>query len=267
MPDGKTLLERESIALKSYASYQFTEETTTQVTVMGNTVNVPMTMQVQAVSPNRLRMEMKTGNQVSSIMISDGETMWTYTPMLKQYSKTSGSDADLEKFGVTMMADMAQLSANGTTTGSESLEVDGVPHDCWVVESRVAKQSLGGMEIQDAVYTTWIDKQLGIALQRTMSGKMQGGPMPAGVETRTKSVKHSLKFNEALPYSLFIFTPPPDAKETDLLAGAPGATAGSQTAADIAAAAGDAVEIAAARRTSGLRALSESDPSRGSRLA
>ncbi len=225
LPDGKTLLERERIALKSYASYQFTEETTTQVTVMGNTVNVPMTMQVQAVSPNRLRMEVKTGNQVSSIMVSDGETMWTYTPMLKQYSKTSGSEADLEKFGVTMMADMAQLSANGTTTGSESLEVDGVPHDCWVVESRVAKQSLGGMEIQDAVYTTWIDKQLGIAMQRTMSGKMQGGPMPAGVETKTKSVKHALKFNEALPDSLFTFTPPPDAKETDLLAGSPGAAA------------------------------------------
>jgi TonB family protein len=88
-----------------------------------------------------------------------------------------------------------------------------------VVESRVAKQSMAGMEIQDAVYTTWIDKQLGITLQRTMTGKMQGGPMPAGVEMRNKSVKHSLKLNEALPYSLFTFVPPADAKETDLLAG------------------------------------------------
>jgi TonB family protein len=225
LPDAKMLLEHESSALKSYVSYQFTEESTTQVTVMGNTVNVPMTIQVQAVSPNRIRMEMKTSSQVSSIMISDGNNTWVYTPMSKQYSKVSGSDADLEKFGSTVMADMAQLSANGTTTGSESVEVDGVPHDCWVIESRIAKQSMGGMEIQDAVYTTWIDKQLGITLQRTMSGKMQGGPMPAGVETKTKSVKHALKFNESLPDSLFTLTPPPDATETDLLAGSPGAPA------------------------------------------
>src|SRR6185369_13025818 len=60
---------------------------------------------------------------------------------------------------------------------------------------------------------------LGITLKRTMSGKIQGGPMPAGTEMRTSSLKRSLKFNEALPYSLFTFVPPADAKETDLLAG------------------------------------------------
>jgi TonB family protein len=52
-----------------------------------------------------------------------------------------------------------------------------------------------------------------------MTGKMQGGPLPAAVEMRTKSVKRGLKFNEALSYSLFTFVPPADAKETDLLAG------------------------------------------------
>jgi TonB family protein len=220
LPDGKALLERESKALESYVSYQYTEETTTQVTVMGNTVNVPMTMLVQAVSPNHSRMEMKTGNLVSSIMISDGETTWIYSPMLKQYSKISGGAADHEDLTSTMPADAGQVAANAKTIRSESVEVDGVPHDCWVVESRIAKQSMGAMEIQDAVYTTWIDKELGITLQRTMSGKMQGGPMPAAVDTHTKSVKRGLKFNEALPYSLFTFVPPADAKEADFLAAA-----------------------------------------------
>src|SRR5580704_3543303 len=219
LPDGKTLVDGESVALKSYVSYQFTEETTTQMAVMGSPMNITMTMQMQVVNPNHTRMEMKTGNQVSSLMISDGDSTWMYIPMLKQYSKISGSDADLEKFGSTMMADASQVAANAKTVRSEPVDVDGVSHDCWVVESRVAKQSMAGMEIQDAVYTTWIDKQLGITLQRTMTGKMQGGPMPAGVEMRNKSVKHSLKLNEALPYSLFTFVPPADAKETDLLAG------------------------------------------------
>jgi TonB family protein len=75
------------------------------------------------------------------------------------------------------------------------------------------------MEIHDAVYTSWIDKELGIAMKSTMSGKMQGGPLPAAMEMRTTSVKRSLKFNEVLSYSLFTFVPPADAKETDLLAG------------------------------------------------
>jgi len=219
LPDGKTLLDGESKALQSYVSYQYTEETTTRMSAAGTPMNITMTMQVQAVTPNKSRMEMKTGNQVSSVMISDGENSWVYIPMLKQYSKISGSDADLEKFGSTMAVDMAQVEANATTKGSESVDVDGTPHDCWVVESHVAKQSMGGMEIQDAVYTSWIDKQLGISMKTTMSGKMQGGPLPTGMEMRTTSVKHALTFNEALPYSLFTFVPPADAKETDLLAG------------------------------------------------
>jgi TonB family protein len=220
LPDGKALLEGEIKALQSYVSYQYTEETTTQVTAMGTPMSVPMTTQVQAVNPNRIRMEMKTGNQVSSLMISDGDSTWMYIPMLKQYSKLSRSDADVERIAAAMTAaDMVPASDNATTKGSESVEVDGTPHDCWVVEGRAAKQPLGGMEIQDAVYTSWIDKQTGITLKRTMSGKMQGGPLPNAMEMRTTSVKHSLKFDEALPYSLFTFVPPADAKETDLLAG------------------------------------------------
>lgn len=236
LPDGKTLLDGESKALQSYVSYQYTEETTTQTTAMGAPINITMTTLVQAVTPNKRRMEMKTGNQVSSIMILDGDNTWVYIPILKQYSKISGADADLEKFGSTMTADMALVGANATTKGSESVDVDGTPHDCWVVESRIAKQSMGGMEIQDAVYTSWIDKELGIAMKSTMSGKMQGGPLPAAMEMRTTSVKRSLKFNEALPYSLFTFVPPADARETDLLAGlnvdAPGfgLTSGAKTA-------------------------------------
>jgi len=37
----------------------------------------------------------KSPNARAFIMISDGENTWVYTPLLKQYSKTSGSNADL----------------------------------------------------------------------------------------------------------------------------------------------------------------------------
>src|SRR5215510_9760501 len=69
LPDAQTLLERERNALQSYVSYQYTEETIMQMTVMGNPVNVPMTIEVHAAKPNKLRMETKTANMTSSLMI------------------------------------------------------------------------------------------------------------------------------------------------------------------------------------------------------
>ena len=217
LPDAKTLLAGESKALQSYATYQYTEETTMQMTVMGTAVSVPMVMHVQAVNPDKSRTEIKTGSIVSSILITDGDNTWMYSPMLKQYSKLSGGGADLEKLGSTMIMDVGQVNADAHTVRSESVEVDGVPHECWVVESHVPKQSMGGMEIRDAVYTTWVDKEIGIIIRRTMTGTMQGGPIDA-TETRSTSVKRSLKFNEALPISLFTFVPPADAKEMNLSA-------------------------------------------------
>jgi TonB family protein len=226
LPDAQILLEREANAFQSYVSYQYTEETTMQMTVMGNPVNVPMTIEVQAAKPNKLRMETKIGNVTNSLLISDGDTAWMYIPMLKQYSKLSGNEAALEAPRSQMIGDAAQIIASAVTRRSEAVDVDGMSHECWVVESRVAKQSMGGMEIQDPFYVIWVDKETGIALQRSVSGKMQGGPMPGSVETQMKSVKRALKFNEALSDSLFTFVPPADAKEADFINGAGAATAG-----------------------------------------
>ena len=64
LPDGKTLLDGESKALQSYVSYQYTEETSTQMAAAG--MSIVMTMQVQAITPNKSRMEMK-GSRCSSI--------------------------------------------------------------------------------------------------------------------------------------------------------------------------------------------------------
>ena len=150
LPDGKTLVEREGNALQSYVSYQYTEETTMQMTVMGNPVNVTMTIEVQATKPNKLRMETKTGNVTSSVMISDGDTAWMYIPILKQYSMLSGNEAAREALGSQLIGDAAQIIANAVTRRSEAVDVDGMSHECWVVESRIARQSMGGMEIQDA---------------------------------------------------------------------------------------------------------------------
>src|SRR5215475_13870240 len=164
LPEGKTLLEREPEALKRYLSYQYTEDVTTQMTVMGNPVSVLTTMEMQVVNPNKMRMEMKTGNITTSLLISDGETIWMYIPVLKQYSKLPGNEEARSPVFPELTGNEMQNLASAVTKRSETIEVDEAPNDGWVVETRVGKSPMGGMEIQDAVYLTWIDKSTGIAL-------------------------------------------------------------------------------------------------------
>ena len=42
---------------KRYVSYQYTEDVTTQMTVIGNPVSVLTTMQMQVVNLNKMRMD------------------------------------------------------------------------------------------------------------------------------------------------------------------------------------------------------------------
>lgn len=211
LPDGKALLQREAEALQNHSSYQYTEESTMQMTVSGFSVNVPMMKTlVQAAQPGRLRVEMK-GQGEDTVTMTDGQTTWTYTPAHKRYTKEPGNAAALEALATPLNSD-AQILANAVTRGSETLQLDGAPHECWVVESRVAKGSLDGMDLQDAVYVSWVDKETGIALQRNASAKMKDGPAP-GATMQIKTVRQALKFDEPLPYSLFAFVPPADVKE------------------------------------------------------
>jgi thiol-disulfide isomerase/thioredoxin len=106
----------------------------------------------------------------------------------------------------------------------EAIELDGSRYVCWVVETKLDKLKLPqpeGVELTDGVITLWIDKELKIDRQMRMSGKMQGGPMPAPVEVKQKMIKRAIKLDVDLPDSLFRFTPPEGAKEVAEFAGRP----------------------------------------------
>lgn len=180
---------------------------------------------MQAVNPGKLRMETRSAG-IETLMITNGDQSWTYLPMLKQYTKAS--EASRQDFGMAFVSAGNEMTANAKVTGSELLELDGQQHDCWVVESQTDKiampaQAGAGMEMQDVVYTAWIDKTLGLQVKTSLAGRMKAGAALPAMQMRIVTTMHSMKFNEDLPDSLFVFTPPADAKETDdLLAGMPG---------------------------------------------
>lgn len=225
-PDAAALLARQADELQRYHSYQYTQDMTMEMKMPGMSVpgmSMPgmlTTTVIQAVNPGKTRMETKSAG-IDMLMITNGDQSWTYMPMLKQYTKTS--EDSLKDFGTTFVAAGDQMTANAKVTGSEVLEVDAQQHDCWVVESKTDKIAMAAQaagpatEMQDVVYTAWIDKTLGLQMKTSLAGKMKTGAAMPAMQMRITMTLHSLKFNEDLPDSLFVFTPPADAKESDNL--------------------------------------------------
>ncbi len=246
-PDAASLLSRQASELQRYHSYRLTQDMTMDMKMPGIAMPaVTSTMVTQAVNPGKRRMETKTAGMDALLMISDGRNTWMYMPLTKQYSKlpsadsAEGAQSMMNAMGLSGMPDMTKMFADAKVLPSEMLEVDGEQRDCWVIETRMDKLVVpgqAGAAMQDMVYTTWIDKALGIQLKMSIAGKVQASAAAPAIEMRMVTTTHSMKFNEDLPDSLFVFTPPADAKETKELFPGMGAIVGDAASAPPAAAA------------------------------
>jgi thiol-disulfide isomerase/thioredoxin/outer membrane lipoprotein-sorting protein len=219
LPDAQTLLDRAQAAAKSFHSLQFTAETTLD---MGLPSAPKMTTEISSayLSPGKTRIETKTAG-MTILDVSDGETTWIYNSSVKQYAKITavqGPAAVVASMGIKM-PDMSSIHTSYKTTGEESIEIDGQKHECWVVEMQVAEFNVPSAgndqappsKMTGAVMTMWIDKRLGIDLQSTLAMKMQ--IVGKDVEMHQTTVKKNMKIDQPIDEALFIFTPPPDAKE------------------------------------------------------
>jgi TonB family protein len=217
-PDGAALLKQSADAFKSYNTYQYTQVTNTGMAGM------EITMVQQGTSSGKMRMEMKMGSIAAALMVSDGQNMWMYMGMLNRYMKfpadAAATGSLASAFGGGQVPDMSQLSQDAKVVRSETIEVDGVTHDCWVIEARMtdfAPPIARGVSVKGGVTTHWIDKVSNIEFKTMMKSKMQMPGSSEPIDTSTTSTRHAVKINEPLPDSLFVFTPPADAKETDEL--------------------------------------------------
>lgn len=240
-PDGAALLAGSEAVLQQHHSYQFSEDISVQIKMPGPPQGpMEFTGTVQAVNPDRanpagaikglgankgnkgkMRLEVKAGGADGILVISDGSTTWMYMPLFQQFTRTPQQSEGLQNLtdmiGLAGMPDVAKETGNAKVIRSEQIDIDGEPHDCWVVQNRMDKFPLPaqpGAEILDPLFTYWIDKTLGFAVKTSMSMKVQtaaGGPL---VESLMETLTHSIKFDPDLPDSLFVFTPPPGATET-----------------------------------------------------
>src|ERR1041384_3248418 len=141
-PDGSALLKRSTEALQSYQSYELTQVTTTEP------MSMTMTMHMQSAKPGKMRMEM-TMMGLGFTMVSDGRNSWMHSAATKSYMKLP-SESDIDVNGLTAMLGVEMPSGEAKLIRTEAIEVDGVSHDCWVVQT------------SDRSTTYWIDKVQGL---------------------------------------------------------------------------------------------------------
>jgi outer membrane lipoprotein-sorting protein len=155
--------------------------------------------------------EERTGEGGSSfwLHISDRETTWSYSQRSNQYWKEKAvhlpwADA-LTFWGLRNMSAKGFTLASQKILRSETIELEGHNRDCWVVENEMTLPSLPS-PLPEFVSTAWLDKETGIALQSVDASGGNGKST-----TRTAH----LELDVPLPDSLFVFTPPPGAKQME----------------------------------------------------
>jgi thiol-disulfide isomerase/thioredoxin len=239
LPDAAVLKKQAQDASKRRQSIQYVRELIGEVTLDGRAVTevnaggrripVPPAVGKQTVAianPGKVRVELELG--AGNLMVSDGDTTWTYRPSTKVYTKLAAAqspDGVAANLAVLDVIGFFEDPKSAKTVRDETIEMDGQKYDCWVVTSNVkipAQAAMGG-QISAGVMTSWIDKKLLIAIQEIISYSYKvapaAGSAPIEYQAKLKQLTRALKIDQPIPAELFAFSPPPDAKEQAPAAG------------------------------------------------
>jgi len=223
LPDAKELLKQSGEAFIKYRSYQYELELEVDIMMGGNPIHTEATSSVAVITPDKMRVEARGQTGGGTTVVSDGEYTWTFVPLRMQYTRKSAMRSTQATFGNAAVGnplDPSRTPGPCKTLREESVEIDGKKYSCWVVETTVDRVAQdGGAEITNFVKTMWVDKELKLNRQITVSGMLQGPQVPGSVEMKQKMVMRALKLDLDLPDSLFRFTPPADAREVPDVAG------------------------------------------------
>jgi thiol-disulfide isomerase/thioredoxin/outer membrane lipoprotein-sorting protein len=233
LPDAATLKKEVQDAAKQRRSIQYVKELTGEVTLDGKPVievnaggrRVPVASAVgkQTVAlsnPGKARVELELG--AGNVMVSDGESTWTYRPSTKVYSKVAAAqtaEGVAANLAVLDVLGFFEDAKSAKTVRAESISIDGQSYDCWVITSSVKippGAAMGG-EISDGTMTTWIDKKEKIVMKAVIAYSYKVAPTAGAalVEYQAKltQLTRALKVDQPIPAELFAFTPPADARE------------------------------------------------------
>ena len=220
-PDPRELLRESAAAIKKYKSYQL--ESLIVVEMRGGpalpTMEMPSSISVRR--PDKMRIESRSRAGAITI-VGDGEHTWYYLLPQKKFIKREASvspEAAVNNAGLMpkSLPDVSQIRGSVKLAGEDSLNIEGQQFPCWKIETTYKDIRLPEheMTVRDAAQTIWISKADGLTLQSTFHSKifLAGSAQPIEMTQSTHTT--AVRLNVDLPDSMFVFTPPDGAKETE----------------------------------------------------
>ena len=234
LPDAATINRQVKEASGQRKSIEYTKELTGEVTLDGKRVTevVALGRRIPAQStigkqfialdnPGKARIDLQLVGG-GNLLVSDGESTWTYRPSTKTYTKVAAAQTPDGVAANMAVMDVLGFFADTKTTKTvrqESITVDGQTFDCWVLTSSVkipAQAAMGG-ELSEGIMTSWIDKQHFIEVQEEIAYSVKvppsAGAAPVEYISKIRQVIRDLKVDQPVSDERFAFAPPADARE------------------------------------------------------
>jgi thiol-disulfide isomerase/thioredoxin/sugar lactone lactonase YvrE/outer membrane lipoprotein-sorting protein len=218
LPDGTTVMKQVQEQADARQSIQYVFGISGEATnESGQKMAAPPVVSGGAsltiANPGKLRVDIGTMSR-----ISDGATTWIYDSATKQYTKTSAGQR-ISILGVVPLdwfsrvaPPISELEETPKTIRQETIETDGMNHECWVLQDEFKIPDAFRAIYAKASLTSWIDKDSKIALKHEVSLSMATSP----VILKFTLTARLFKIDEAIPADKFTFTPPQDSREVPL---------------------------------------------------
>ena len=219
-PDPRDLVRQASQAIKRYPSYQL--ESIVKIEMNGGVIHNKMEMpsSVSVRRPDHMRVESRSRAGTVTI-VSDGEHTWYYVSTAKEYVERVASaspESAVGNAGIVPknLPDVAKSIKSVRITGEDTLIVAGEKMPCWVIETIFDQIVLidPPILIEEGKQISWIRKSDSLSLQNTFEATLELPGVDEPVRMTQSTETTALRLNVSLPDSLFVFTPPANARET-----------------------------------------------------
>jgi outer membrane lipoprotein-sorting protein len=203
-PDAKAILGKVQTAYGYLRSYDF-KGTTTESTTLDGKASSQVTHFEDAFSPpNKFLVVYHYPTAGDWIRVSDGSTLYRYRSLTKQVQKTPVKKEDVSIPDSAFVLDYLQLQMKTTDpklTGSDTLTVDGQPHDCYVVEGHVSRLVPSGTTVLPTKW--WIDKKTFLVLRQVEATSIK---LSGHTTQNTRDMMFTMaQVNQTVPDTLFAF--------------------------------------------------------------
>jgi outer membrane lipoprotein-sorting protein len=203
--DAGKILKQTEDTYRSLKSYHF-EGTNVSETKVGGSVSKSETSFVVAFQkPNEFRVEYVYPTAGNWVRVSDGKTTWRRRSLTKESTETPAQDEDmgiLDGSPVSPFWNILEHISNPSMAGSESIDVGGKSHDCFVIQVQPASTSVRpGM--QAAPGKLWIDKSNHLVLKEVDRFIAEGGKVGKGSENTQTIAITQAEVNQTVPDDMF----------------------------------------------------------------